>query len=55
MESLLKFFIAIGGAVVSFLFGGWVQLMTILIVFIVIVFMSSLIFAGKTGKHLAVA
>ncbi|URN94548.1 MAG: phage holin family protein [Candidatus Pristimantibacillus lignocellulolyticus] len=50
MDSIIKFFIAIGGAVASFLFGGWTQLMTVLVVFIVIDFVSGLALAGKEGK-----
>jgi toxin secretion/phage lysis holin len=50
MDSLIKLFISIGGAIASFLFGGWTQLMTVLVVFIVIDFVSGLILAGKNGK-----
>ena len=50
MEGMIKFFIAAGGAVTSFLFGGWTQLMMVLVVFIVIDFVSGLALAAKEGK-----
>jgi toxin secretion/phage lysis holin len=50
MDSFIKLFISIGGAIASFLFGGWTQLMTVLVVFIVIDFMSGLVVAGKNGE-----
>lgn len=50
MEGFVKFFISIGGALASFLFGGWTQLMTVLLIFIVIDFVSGLALAGKEGK-----
>ncbi|GIP14406.1 holin [Paenibacillus montaniterrae] len=50
MESLIKFFVAIGGAAASFFFGGWTQLMTVLVVFIVIDFVSGVALAAKNGK-----
>lgn len=50
MEGLTKFFVAIGGAAASFLFGGWTQLMTVLVAFIVIDFLSGVALAAKEGK-----
>lgn len=50
MESLIKFLFGIGGAAASFFFGGWTQLMTVLVVFIVIDFLSGVALAAKEGK-----
>jgi len=50
MESFIKYFISIGGALASFFFGGWTQLMTVLVVFIIIDFITGLTLAGKEGK-----
>jgi len=50
LESFVKFFISLGGALTSFLLGGWTQLMTVLMIFMIIDFVSGLILAGKEGK-----
>jgi toxin secretion/phage lysis holin len=50
MDTIVKSIIAGGGAAASFLFGGWSQLMTVLVVFMVIDFASGLTLAGKEGR-----
>ena len=50
METQIKAAAAVGGAIVSFLFGGWTQLMTVLVVFIVIDFISGVALAAKEGR-----
>ncbi len=50
MDTFLKTTIAVGGAVVSFLFGGWSTLLTILVVFVVIDYASGVAAAAKEGK-----
>lgn len=50
METLLKAIAAVGGAVISFMFGGWTQLMTVLVVFIIIDFLSGVALAFKDGR-----
>jgi toxin secretion/phage lysis holin len=50
MESLLKFFIAIGGSIASFLFGGWSYLLTALLVFVIVDYVTGVVAAGKEGK-----
>lgn len=50
MENLIKGAIAGTGGIASFFFGGWTQLMTVLVVFIVIDFLSGVALAAKEGK-----
>jgi toxin secretion/phage lysis holin len=50
MDSIFKMLIAVGGAIVSFLFGGWSTLLTILVVFVVIDYASGMAAAAKEGK-----
>lgn len=50
MDNIVKTIIAVGGATASFLFGGWTQLMTILVVFIAIDFISGVALAAKEGR-----
>lgn len=50
METVIKTLTGITGAVVSFLFGGWTQLMTVLVVFIAIDFILGLSLAAKEGR-----
>jgi len=50
VETQIKAAAAVGGAIVSFLFGGWTQLMTVLVVFIVIDFISGVALAAKEGR-----
>lgn len=38
VDTIIKAGVAAGGAIVSFMFGGWTQLMTVLVVFIAIDF-----------------
>jgi toxin secretion/phage lysis holin len=50
VETIIKSIAAVSGAAVSFLFGGWTQLMTVLIVFILIDFISGVALAAKEGR-----
>lgn len=50
METTFKTLIAIGGAAASFLFGGWSSLLSILLAFVVIDYISGVVAAGKEGK-----
>lgn len=50
VENLLKMVIASGGAVASYLFGGWSALMGILLTFIVLDYFSGVIAAAVEGK-----
>ena len=50
METIIKTLTGVTGAIVSFLFGGWTQLMTVLVVFIAIDFILGLSLAAKEGK-----
>ena len=50
MDTIIKSVTAVGGALASFLFGGWTQLMTVLVIFIVIDFLSGVALAAKKGR-----
>lgn len=50
VDTVFKWLVAAGGATVSFLFGGWTQLMTVLVVFITIDFLSGVALAAKEGR-----
>lgn len=50
METIIKSIAAAGGAAISFFYGGWTQLMTVLVVFILIDFISGVALAAKDGR-----
>lgn len=50
MENVVKTVVAVGGATASFLFGGWSSLLSILLAFVVIDYLSGVVAAGKEGK-----
>ncbi len=50
MDTLNKPVVAVGGALISFVFGGWTQLMTVLLVFILIDFALGVALAAKGGS-----
>jgi len=50
MENIVKTIIAVSGAAASFLFGGWSSLLSILLAFVVIDYVSGVAAAGKEGK-----
>lgn len=50
MENFIKTVIAIGGAAASFLFGGWSALLSVLLTFVVIDYVSGVIAAGAEGR-----
>ena len=50
MENILKTVIAVGGSIISFLFGGWSSLLTILLAFVVLDYVTGVLAAAKEGK-----
>ena len=50
MENLFKSAVAVGGAVVSYLFGGWSALLSILLTFVAMDYISGVLAAAKEGK-----
>src|SRR5690625_5194302 len=50
MENIIKTLVAVSGAAASFLFGGWSSLLSILLTFVVIDYISGVVAAGKEGK-----
>lgn len=50
LDTLIKILLGAGGAIISFMFGGWTQLMTVLVAFIVIDFVSGVALAAKDGR-----
>ena len=50
MENFFKTVIAVGGSIISFLFGGWSSLLTILLAFVVLDYMTGVLAAAKEGK-----
>ena len=50
MENLYKSIVAIGGSAASFLFGGWSSLLTILLTFVVLDYVTGVAAAAKEGK-----
>ena len=50
MDTYIKTIAAIGGAVISFLFGGWSSLLSILLAFVVMDYISGVVAAAKEGK-----
>lgn len=49
MENIFKTVIAVGGSIISFLFGGWSSLLTILLAFVVLDYMTGVLAAAKEG------
>ncbi|MNJ25418.1 Holin family protein [compost metagenome] len=49
MENALKFIVAVGGSAASFLFGGWSSLLSILLAFVVIDYLTGIGAAFKEG------
>lgn len=50
MDNFFKTAIAIGGAAASYLFGGWSALLTILLTFVVLDYITGVAAAAKEGK-----
>lgn len=50
MENVIKTIIAVGGSAASFLFGGWSSLLSILLAFVVIDYITGVAAAAKEGK-----
>lgn len=50
MENIIKIVVAIGGAIASFLFGGWSALLSILLTFVVIDYLSGVVAAAVKGQ-----
>ena len=50
MENIVKTVVAVGGATASFLFGGWSSLLSILLAFVVIDYISGITAAGLRGE-----
>ena len=50
METIIKAIAAAGGAAISFLYGGWSALLSILLTFVVLDYTSGVLAAGKEGK-----
>ena len=50
MENLIKTLVAVGGAAASYLFGGWSSLLSILLTFVVLDYITGVVAAGKEGK-----
>lgn len=50
MDNFFKTAIAIGGAVISYLFGGWSSLLSILLAFVILDYITGVAAAAKEGK-----
>ncbi|MGN7470515.1 phage holin family protein [Brevibacillus sp. SAFN-007a] len=50
MENIFKSAIAVGGAAVSFLWGGWSPLLAVLLTFVIIDYITGVMAAGVEGK-----
>jgi len=50
MENIFKTIVAFGGAAASFLFGGWSSLLSILLTFVVLDYITGVVAAAKEGK-----
>jgi len=50
LENLYKSIVAIGGSAASFLFGGWSSLLTILLAFVVLDYITGVAAAAKEGR-----
>jgi toxin secretion/phage lysis holin len=49
LDTTIKTLIAVGGAIASFLFGGWSSLLSILLAFVVVDYLTGLTAAAKEG------
>lgn len=49
LENIIKTVIAVAGAAASYLFGGWTSLLSILLTFVVIDYISGVLAAAKEG------
>jgi toxin secretion/phage lysis holin len=50
MDTTIKAIIAFGGGIASFLFGGWSYLLTALLAFVIVDYVTGVAAAGKEGK-----
>ena len=50
MENLYKSIIAVGGAAASYFFGGWSALLSVLLTFVVLDYVTGFLAAAKEGK-----
>jgi len=50
VENLFKSAVAVGGAAASYFFGGWSSLLTILLTFVVLDYITGVVAAAKEGK-----
>ena len=50
MENWIKTLVAVGGAAASYLFGGWSALLSILLTFVVLDYITGFLAAAKEGK-----
>ena len=50
MDNIFKSIVAVGGAAVSYLFGGWSALLSILLTFVVLDYVTGVAAAAKEGK-----
>lgn len=50
MDNIIKTLVAVSGAAASFLFGGWSSLLSILLAFVVIDYISGITAAGLRGE-----
>lgn len=50
MENVVKTIAAVGGAIASYAFGGWSALLSILLTFVAMDYISGVLAAGKEGK-----
>lgn len=49
MDALIKTLVAVSGGIASFLFGGWSYLLTALVAFVVVDYVTGVVAAGKEG------
>lgn len=49
-KDIFKYIVAIGGSLVTYLFGGWSALIQILVAFVVIDYVTGVLAAGVNGK-----
>jgi toxin secretion/phage lysis holin len=50
LDNVIKTAVAVSGAVASYLFGGWSSLLSILLTFVVLDYITGVVAAGKEGK-----
>lgn len=50
MDNMLKFIVAVSGSAASFFYGGWSSLLSVLLTFVVIDYVSGVAAAAKEGK-----